>query len=384
MVQSQKSVLNKLGIRPIINAWGTVTALGGNVLNETTVEGYRELSKVFVDMREYTEAANEYVSKLLGVESSMIVPGAAAGIVIAVASLISEGDLVKAAKMPFTEGFKNEIIILRSHESPYKYLAQIPGAHIIDIGSSNGITEEDLRSTINDKTAGLLFFDYTPLKTGLTLVEICKFIHQFNIPIVVDAAAELPPITNFTKYIKQGADLVIFSGGKDIAGPNNTGIIIGRKQFVMNCKSIGPLIYKEIGKITRVFIGRPMKITKEDIAAFILALENYIKINHPKRMEKLEKRVQVMITKLIAHNKNLKVRITKEEPGDIVRPLTIPKLAINVASIGLDAKNIVEQLKLYDPPIYCYYIRNEVIINPQCIRPDEDTVIIGALIRFLK
>lgn len=384
MEKIQESVLKKLGVKSIINAWGTVTVLGGNVLNEATVEGYRELSKVFVDMTEYTEAANEYVSKLLGVESSMIVPGAAAGIVIAVASIISEGDPIKAAQLPFTEKLKNEVLILRTHESPYKYLAQIPGAKIMEIGNSNGITEEDLRSAITDKTAGLLFFDYSPLKTGLTLEEICGFIHEFNLPVIVDAAAELPPTTNFTKYIKEGADLVIFSGGKDIAGPNNTGVIIGRKQSVVSCRSIGPLIYKEVGKVRRVFIGRPMKMTKEDIAAFILALEDYLKINQPKRLEELQKRLQFMANELTMHNEKLKVRIIKEEPGDTIRPLIIPKLAINVASIGLDAKNMVEQLKKYDQPIYCYFLKNEVIINPQCVRPDEDKVILGALIQLLK
>ena len=384
MEKFQESVLKKLGVKSIINAWGTVTVLGGNVLNEATVEGYRELSKVFVDMTEYTEAANEYVSKLLGVESSMIVPGAAAGIVIAVASIISEGDPIKAAQLPFTEELKNEILILRTHESPYKYLAQIPGAKIMEIGNSNGITEEDLRSAITDKTAGLLFFDYSPVKTGLTLEEICEFIHKFNLPVIVDAAAELPPTTNFTRYIKEGADLVIFSGGKDIAGPNNTGVIIGRKQSVVSCRSIGPLIYKEVGEVRRVFIGRPMKMTKEDIAAFILALEDYLKINQPKRLEELQKRLQFMANELGLHNEKLKVRIIKEEPGDTIRPLIIPKLAINVASIGLDAKYMVEQLKKYDQPIYCYFLKEEVIINPQCVRPDEDKVILGALIQLLK
>lgn len=378
------SVLNKLGIKPIINAWGTVTAVGGNVLNDTTVEGYRELSKVFVDMTAYTEAANEYVSKLLGVETSMIVPGAAAGIVIAVASLISEGDPIKASHLPFTESFKNEILILKTHESPYKYLAQIPGAKIIDIGNENGITEKDLKNVISRRTAGLLFFDFSPIKTGLAFRAICEVVHKFNMPVIVDAAAELPPTLNFTKYIQEGADLVIFSGGKDIAGPNNTGIIIGRKHLIMNCKSIGPLIYKEVGGVRRVFIGRPMKMTKEDIAAFILALENYLKINQPKRMEGLQNRLQVMANELIKHNESLKLRITKEVSGDTIRPSIIPKLAINITSIGLEPKNVVEQLKRYDPPIYCYFVENEVIINPQCVRPDEDRVIIMALSHLLK
>lgn len=379
-----KSVLKKLGIKPIINAWGTVTVLGGNVLDETTVEGYRELSKVFVDMAAYTEAANEYVSKLLGVESAMIVPGAAAGIVIGVASLMCEGDLNKASQLPFAELLKNEILILKTHESPYKYLAQIPGAKIIDIGTENGITENDLRSVISERTAGLLFFDFSPLNTGLTLREICKFTHKFNIPVIVDAAAELPPTSNFTKYIEEGADLTIFSGGKDIAGPNNTGIVIGGRQAVLNCKAIGPLIYKEVEKVRRIFIGRPMKMTKEDIAAFILALESYLKTDQSKRLKELQKRMQIMASELTNQNEKLKVRIIREEPGDTVRPLIIPKLAIDVASVGLDAKDTVEQLKSYDRPIYSYFIKNEVIINPQCLRPSEDKVIIAAFTSLLK
>lgn len=383
MEKYKESVLKKLGIRPIINAWGTLTVLGGNVLNEAAVEGYRELSEVFVDMNAYTEAANEYVSKLLEVESSMIVPGAAAGIVTAVASIICEGDPKKASQLPFTESLKNEVLVLKTHESPYKYIAQIPGAKIIEIGSENGITKNDLENAIVEKTAGLLFFVFYPIKTGLSLGAICELIHKFKLPVIVDAAAELPPKINFTKYINEGADLVIFSGGKDIAGPNNTGIIVGRKQYVMNCKSIGPLVYKEVGNVRRTFIGRPMKMTKEDIAAFILALENYLKIDQQKRMEELHKRLQTMANALTDHNKKLKVRIIKEELGDTIRPLIIPKLAINVAPIGLDAENIVEQLKNYDPPIYCYFLKDEIIINPQCLRSDEDIVIVGALVHLL-
>ena len=378
------SVLKKLGIKSVINAWGTVTFLGGSTLDHTTVEAYSELSKVFVDMIKYTEAANEYVSKLLGVESAMIVPGAAAGVVIAVASLISDGDPIKASQLPFTQSLKNEILILKEHENPYKYLAQIPGAIIKEIGNENGITENDLKSAINGNTAGILFFDFSPINTGLSLREISELAHELKIPVIVDAAAELPPKINFTKYFTEGADLTIFSGGKDIAGPNNTGIIIGSSQFIKRCKSIGPLIYKEVGGVIRTFIGRPMKMTKEDIAAFVVALENYLNTDQYERLKNLQFRLNTMASKLKEQNVKLKIRIIKEEPGDTIRPLIIPKLAIDASSTGLNAQNIVEQLKNYETPIYCYSIKNEIIINPQCLRPDEDNVIIEALSDILK
>lgn len=379
----ENSLLKKLGIEPVINAWGTVTLLGGNILDDEVVEGYSELSNVFVDMIKYTEAANSYISNLIGVESTMMVPGAASGIVISVASLISGGDLVKASCLPFTDSLKNEILMLKTHENPYQHLAQIPGAKILEIGNKDGVTESELINSISNKTVAFLYFDFSPIKTGLTIEEIIRVMHEHGVPVIVDAAAELPPTLNFTKYYEKGADISIFSGGKDIGGPNNTGLILGKVRFIDNAKAIGPLIYRDVGKGRRTFIGRAMKMTKEDIAAFITALETYLKTDQTLRIEALKNRMNLLGSKLKLKFERIKVRLITWEDGDTVRPLIIPKLGIDTISIGFNPLEVVESLKNLSPPVYCYSMKSEIIINPQCLRPEEDDILLKALLHVL-
>jgi len=377
------SFLKKIGIEPVINAWGTVTLLGGNTLGANVLEGYRELSNVFVDMIKFTEAANSYISRLIGVEAAMIVPGAASGIVISVASLMSEGDLVKASGLPCDESLKNEILMLKNHENAYQYLAQIPGAKIIEIGDENGITETELVKSVSNKTAAFLYFDFAPIKTGLSIEGIIKIMHEHSVPVIVDAAAELPPISNLKRYYEKGADISIFSGGKDIGGPNNTGMILGKSNFIGNCKVIGPLIYKDLGNGRRTFIGRPMKMTKEDIAAFTIALEKYLETDHTSRIETLKNRMNALGDKLKLKVPGIKVRLVTQETGDTVRPLVIPKLGVDTITIGLKPLDVVERLKNLNPPVYCYSLKNEVMINPQCLRPEEDDMVLDALLQIL-
>jgi len=124
----------------------------------------------------------------------------------------------------------------------------------MEIGTETKTTEEDLRRAINNKTCAVLYFAFDPQEGVLPLEKVVKIAHEFNVPVIVDAAAELPPRENLKKFYDLGADLVLFSGGKDLGAPNDTGLILGRKELVQLWRRLGPHSYEKVDDKTRIYI----------------------------------------------------------------------------------------------------------------------------------
>jgi len=179
---------------------------------------------------------------------------------------------------------------------------------------------------------------------------------------------------------------VIFSGGKDIAGPNDTGLILGRKELVDVCRRLGPHSYEVIDpklnpyRRTIVFTGRPMKTSKEDIVGLITALTEYLEVDHDKRIERYERRVEKMV-KALSLQKTAKVRKIWPPYGH-PRPLTIPRLELELKTPKA-AQALVAGLKKGDIPILVWNIENKVFVNPQCVAEEEDAVIVSRLKKLL-
>jgi selA-related pyridoxal phosphate-dependent enzyme, putative len=280
-------ILERLGVRRVINACGTLTVLGGNRVSPSVIEAMREVAESFVDMNELLIKSGEYVARLLNVPGALITSGAGAGLVLAVASAITGGDVEKMSRLPFTEGMRNEVVVQYPHTvgNPYVYFINIPGGKLKVVGSPGRVTEDDIKNAMSEKVAAVVHFQYEPQEGELPLSRVIEIAHDHGVPVIVDAAAELPPVTNLTRFIKMGADLVVFSGGKDIGAPNDTGLIlVNNLKLLEACRLLGPFSYINVNGQVRVFIGRAMKISKEDIVAFVAALENYVKVNHEERL----------------------------------------------------------------------------------------------------
>ncbi|ABW01971.1 aminotransferase class V-fold PLP-dependent enzyme [Caldivirga maquilingensis] len=373
-------VLDKLGVRKVINACGTLTVLGSNRVSSRVLEAMREVADSFIDMNELLVKSGEYIAKLLNVPGALVTSGAGAGLVLAVAAAITEGDVDKMSRLPFTDGLRNEIIIQYPHTvgNPYVYLINIPGGRVRIVGSPSGVNENDIKNALNKNTAAVLHFQYEPQEGEVPLSKVIDIAHEFNTPVIVDAAAELPPLLNLTRFIKMGADLVVFSGGKDIGAPGDTGLILANNLRLLEaCRLMSPFSYINVNGQSRVFIGRVMKISKEDIVALVAALEEYVKVNHEERLSVMNKMADEVISELTAVLPGIRIEKRLNHPGERIRPVTVPKVEIKLPRRYTEL--YIKLLREGDPPIYACECEGNLCINMHTLSQDEVPIVINRL-----
>ena len=315
---NMQDILDELDVHGIINAYGNLTVLGGNVLNPDVVDAMREAATLFLDMPNLLERAGKYIAKLVDAESAYITSGGAAAMVSSVASCMTGGDVGQMVNLPRTERMRNEIIIQQLHRNIHDYYVEIAGGKIITVGDENGTSSNSFSKAITSKTAASLYFAFDPLDGVLPLEDVIKISHERGIPVIVDAAAELPPPENLGKFTEIGADLVIFSGGKDLGAPNDTGLILGRKELVDICRRLGPFGFEYVETRLHSFIGRPMKVSKEDVFAILAALTRYLTIDHGERFKRWDIIVDYFVRELTIQG----VTASKEGVPEIRPPST--------------------------------------------------------------
>jgi L-seryl-tRNA(Ser) seleniumtransferase len=229
----------------------------------------REASQTFVNIDELNQAAGEAVARMLGAEAALVTGGAAAGLVLQAAACIAGDDPAKIAQLPDTTGMKNELIIQRAHRFPYDQVFRVAGGKLVEIGLGRRTAAFELESAITEKTAAVVYL-YSPFTSppGLLPFEtLCEIAHKDDVPVIVDAASMLPPRQNLFKHLRQGADLVSFSGGKGIRGPQSTGILAGRKDLIRAAS---------LNYSPNQAVGRPSKTSKEEIVGLVSALELFL------------------------------------------------------------------------------------------------------------
>ena len=375
------TILEEIGVKKVINAWGTVTVLGGTTMSNEVIEAMREASKVYVDMKNLHNNAGNIIAKMLNVEAVCISSGATAGLVLATAACITRGDTEKILALPKSNYSKNKVVVQTLHRNAFVNILRIGGAELIQVGSETGTKPKDLEDVLDDTVAVVMYFVFDPQPGVLPLQEVIRLAHKKSIPVIVDAAAELPPVANLTEFTRMGADLVVFSGGKAIGGPNNTGLIIGRRDLIETCLRLE--YYEYVGSDTIALLGRAMKVSKEDILAIVTALRQYLERDHDKEMKSWEEKVDSMISGL---SKSRLSKARKEYPGSGhgPRPLVIPRAAIdfNENKIGVNAQEISEILRAGDPSIYVYVKDNVLFLNQQCLQDQEEKIIVSRLIEI--
>ena len=256
-------VYDELGLRPVVNASATLTTLGGSRMPRCVVDEMVAAGRSFVDLREMQARVGRRVAELTGNEAAYATSGAAAGIVVAVAACIAGTDPDKIAAFPYLDGIdKREVIVHHSQRNGYDYAARQTGARLVEIGSST----EELTKAMSARTACVLWFAGTHYAPGaLPLPAVIAVARERGVPVLVDAAAQIPPIASLWHFTRElGADAAIFSGGKALRGPQSSGLVVGRREIVDGCRANGNPNHS---------IGRPMKIGKEELAGLLAAVE---------------------------------------------------------------------------------------------------------------
>lgn len=282
-----------LGLRPVINAAGTLTRLGGSRMAPEVLAAMTEAAARFVPIDELQERAGEVIAEITGAEAGYVVTGAAAGLALGTAACVAGMDVGKMDRLPDTAGMKNEVVVQRGHRNSYDHAIRSAGVRMVEVGylgypGAGGTMPWQLDEAITERTAAVAcpILD-TPGCLPLPLV--CEIAHAKGVPVIVDAAAELPPRANLRRFIAEGADLVVFSGGKAIGGPQASGILAGRRGLIASVAlqhqdmDIRPETWSRRGWIAEGRVagvphqgfGRSMKVGREEIAGLLAALRRF-------------------------------------------------------------------------------------------------------------
>lgn len=374
-------ILDQIGVHQIINAYGPATILGGSLLDKRVTHAMEQISHVFVDMDELLEKAGQKVAELLGVESATITSGAAAGLALSAAACMTGLDRSKIAKLPDTSNFeKNEIVVQIGHQNTYDRCLRVSGARLVSVGIPYLTHPWEFESVINEKTAAIAHFTIGTARPGLMCFdEVVKVARKHSIPVIVDGCNDvLPTLGEVASFLTKGASLVVISGGKNIQGPNDTGIICGNKDLVSACvANCAPHMQG---------IGRTMKVSKEQIVGLVAALEIYSETDPQTRYSMWERKIDYVQNELDEiPNIELEKVPKKADLGKV------PHLEIHLDenSLGFTSGEIVSALKSLERPIvldigYWENFRTATLfVNPICMRADDEIIVAKELRRIL-
>ena len=265
---TSRDFFKELGVRTFINAAGTYTALTGCMMHPNVVEAIEYASKQYVTLDEIQDKVGERIAELLHCEYATVTAGCFSAITLGTAGVITGLDPKKADQLPndFT-GLKSEVILQKSHRVGYDHAIKNTGAKIVEVE-----TREDLEKAIKENTAMMWFLNYHSNDGQIGPEEWVAIGKKHGIPTMNDCAADVPPVENLWKYTKMGFDLVCFSGGKGIRGPQSAGLLLGRKDLVKAARLSAPPRGSTI--------GRGMKVNKEEVLGMLVALETYLSRDH--------------------------------------------------------------------------------------------------------
>ena len=333
------SVYEEIGMRKVLNASGSMTYLGGSLIAPEVVEKMNEAARSFVVMEELLEWACGEVARLTGTEAALVTTGTAGGILLATAAVLTGTDRQKMRALPHI-GARNEILAQVPHRIGFDHAIGVAGGRIVEVGGPQGCTREELAAAIGPNTAAVFYVVLDP-KPALSLQDVAEVAHEKGIPVIVDAAAELPPVSNLNAFYAAGGDLVLFSGGKDISGPNDTGILCGRAQWVAAARGQA---FPNPG------IGRPLKVSKEQLVGLVFALRRFVAMDETARMARWQGMAERM-RDAMQDVDGVQAEVAFPTQGG--RPLVIPRtrLAIDEAVVGHTIHELDEILEGGDPVV---------------------------------
>ena len=368
-------VYEQLGVRTLINAHGTLTRIGGSLMSPFVVEAMREAGEAYVDLDQLIEKAGERIAKVVGVEGVLITAGSAAGMTIAAAGCMAGSDPAKIRRLPDTGGMKNQVVALHAHQSPYRQAMRLAGVHFVDVGDSRQTHLREVEAAISGQTTAIFYLaEAENISGSLPLEAVTAVANAHGVPTIVNAAAELPPASNLRRFTDAGAALTIFSGGKDIRGPQNTGLIVGQRDLVRACR---------LNANPNHSTGRPMKVSKEAIVGLVRAVELYVERDFGQLMAHWEDKVDYLVRALSAIPGICASRGFPTEPG--IQPACIPRVYVDLqgAMPPRSKPAVMAELKAGDPGVVVGEFAHGIVLNPQLLRDDEVPIVARRVMEVL-
>ena len=374
-----------LGLTPIINASGAVTRLGGAPMPDEVLDAFREAAHGWVPLEQLQAAAGRRIAELTGTEAGLVTAGSAAALTRGTAAILCGYNLRRIEQLPHCDDFPCEFIIAREQRSGYDHAVRAAGARFVEVGFNEIVSNAGVRRTeaweyeaaFTENTAGV-FYGYGR-DSQPPLAEVIERAHRHELPVLVDAAGELPPKRNLADIAALGADLVGFSGGKAIRGPQSTGILCGRRDLVASATiqmldmddhlqlwdpPQGLVDRDKLDGLPRHGIGRTLKVSKEEILALVTALELFASGAYDSDWDTQHARLESIAGELAGLPVTCAIEGTAAEERS-------PMLAIVVdeSTAGHTAFEICRRLRNGTPPVYVSHgqlAQATLVINPLC------------------
>ena len=358
-----------LGIRPVINAYATVTKFGGSLMPPEVLSAMSQAAGSFVDLAQLQRRVGERIAELTRNEAAYVTSGAAAGVMLSAAASVLVKHPEAAKNFPHIAAFKHEAIVHRSHRNTYDFAVQQAGLKFIEIEPSVSA----LRAAINERTACIFWFQGAMNSPNdIPLAEMIAIAAERDIPVIVDAAAQLPPVENLWCFTEMGAAIALFSGGKDLRGPQPTGLMLGRKDLI---DSIRPISNPNHG------LGRPLKVGKEEMLGLLAAVERYLRLDHAARAQYCEDAVALFCAAL---NPLPGVCAERVFPNEAGQPLPWCLVTIDPAVLDRSAEDIVTAFLAHEPAIAVSPLdETQFHLNPMTLNPGEEVVVRDACLNLL-
>ena len=329
----KRDYFKELGVRPFINAAGVYTTLTASLMHPEAVQAIDYASKQFVHLIELHDAVGKRISSLIGCEAAMVTAGAASALTLGTAACITGTNADFIQRLPDTTGMKSEVIVQKSHRYGYDHAVRNCGIRFVEVETS-----DELERAVNDRTAMMLFFNANEPVGKIKSAEFVQLGQNHHVPTFTDAAADTPPVDVLSRFTKMGFDLVTFSGGKGLRGPQSCGLLLGRKDLI---EAAMPCMSPSGG------IGRGMKVGKEEMVGLLAAVERYLKVDHQAEIAELDGRVAYMVDSLS------RIKGMKAEKTVPVIANEVPHVLLTWDESGLKitSEDVAKKLMEGDPAI---------------------------------
>lgn len=386
----------KYGVRRVINAATSMTGIGGSISPPEVFRAMEDASKCFVHIPELQRWAGKIIAEATGAEAGLPTAGASNAILLAAAACIMKGTELEKydpleletwthliQKLPMhTERLKTEFIVQKSNRNIYDHAVECAGGRLIEVGTDEETSEKEIDEAFNLGKTAAYYFTVRSAYKCLPLETVIKIAHKHGVPVIVDAAAENPPKKNLRRYIAEGADLVIISGGKAIAGPNNSGILAGRKDLI---KLAHLQAYPFHG------VGRAAKMSRETIVGLVTALKIYLKHDEEALFKAWEDKARWIAEQL---NKipNVEAKMTYQATVEEEEPMVpIVTVKINEEAFGMTGGELSDKLRegnpsieaLYEPYYLIESYEGKLVINPQFMLEGDESIVVQRMMEIL-
>jgi len=380
------SVYGDLGVRTVINAKGPATRLSGGIMRPEVAAAMAEASQACVDIAELQAAASRVIAGATGAEAGYVASGASACLLIGAAACITGLDPGRMARLPDTTGLKNECVMVRSQRNFYDHAVRAAGLRIIEVGlpdryAGAGVRDAEaweIDDAISERTACVFYV--ADAQSRPPLAEVTAVAHARGVPVLVDAAAQLPPQDNLRRFIAEGADLVAFSGGKALGGPQASGILAGRRELVMAAAlqhldldifwdmwspPAGLIDKARLRGAPQHGIGRSCKAGKEEIIGLLTALRLFTAEGDAARHARWLKDCETVAAALDGF------LVTITGSNDIA---AVPAVEITLDPERMSATELCLRLEAGQPAVVLdpgQRDRGIATVNPMCLKPGE-------------